>query len=271
MGQVPRLSNADIDRALAGGELYCHFQPRVSLASGEVLGAEALARWQHKDLGDLPPSVFLAAFQRQGRTQELTQFVINTALRACSTWHDAGRNFPVHVNLCADDLHFPGLAQTLEISLRKYDLTPRCVRLELKEEDYTNLSREARMRLRALLALGCTLAVQGPSDDHLRDVDELHFHEYQIRGGALLSLAEVLTPTRSGRLLGLIRAAKALNRETTAVGVETPAHVQTAIALGFDAAIGFAVAKPMALSSLLGWRPAREVDQVRDMGFTSSA
>ncbi len=266
-GQSHALTNADIDRGFAKGEFGCLFQPKLSLATGATLGAEALVRWRHPDLGELPPGVFLSYLRRQGRLQELTQFIFSDALQAATRWRAGGEIWPVQVNLCADDLRFPGLAQFFEIRLRRYDLPAEAVRLELSEKEMTTLGREARARLARLLSIGFSLALQGPSDTPYRESDDIPVSEFQLRGAALLGLAEALSTSRSGRVLGLIRAAKRMGRQTTAIGLEKMADVATAKALGFDAATGFALARPMALDDLLEWTAMRSSGRSQDLGL----
>ncbi len=264
--QTQGLTNADIDTAFARGEFCCVYQPKLDLTTGAILGAEALVRWHHERLGELPPGVFLSYLRRQGRLQELTQFVFSQALQAVARWRQSGEPWPVHINLCADDLCFPGLYQFFEIRLRRHSLPAEAVRLELPEADVAALGRQARGRLARLLSTGFSLALQGPSEVPCRENDEIPVAEFQLRGCALLGLAEALSDTRSGRVLGLIRAAKRLQRQTTAIGLETMVDVETARALGFDAATGFALARPMALDDLLEWVALRHAKQPRSSG-----
>jgi len=252
------LTNAQIDAAFANGEFDCVFQPKISLLNSKILGAEALVRWHHPELGEMPPSIFLSFLSQQGRMQELTARVFDRALAAAAQWHSQGQDWLVHVNLSADDLNFPGLAQALEIRLRHHQLAARFVRLELSEAQIGELSIMARERLVRLLEAGFSLALQGPSPKPFRDSDEFYVSEFQFRGTALLGLAEALSPTRSGRLLGMLRAAKRLDRETCAIGLDKITDLQTARALGFDAATGFSIARPMSLENFLKWASNRE-------------
>ena len=259
-GPDHRLTNTDIVRAFADAEFICLYQPKLSLATGSLLGAEALVRWHHGKLGELPAGVLLSYLRRQGRLQELTQFVIDKSLQAVSTWRREGENWPVHINLCAEDLRFPGLVQFMGIRLRRHHVPAEAVRFELFETEVAELGHEARARLIRLLGLGFTLAVQGPANVPVRESDEIPIAEFQLRGTALLGLAEALSDTHSGRVLGLLRAAKRLGRETTAIGLEKMVDIETARALGFDAATGFALAPPMALGDLLNWVKARRTE-----------
>jgi len=263
--QGRNLTNSDIDAAFARDEFDCVFQPKICLVSGKILGAEALVRWHHPDHGEMPPSIFLHYLGHQGRMQELTQRVFNCALGAAAIWGLEGHDWLVHVNLSADDLNFPGLAQTLEIELRRHGISATTIRIELSEQDVGRLSPSARNRLSRLIENGFSLAMQGPSPTPVRDSDQLTIAEFQLRGTALLGLAEAMSSTKSGRLLGLLRAAKMLGRQTSAIGLEKMVDLQTARALGFDAATGFAIARPMTLGDFSEWAANRQPPKFDDM------
>jgi len=258
------LANADLDMAFANDEFALVFQPKVDLATGKICGAEALCRWYHHSLGDLPPGVFISYMIRQGRLVELTRFTLTRGIEAAAAWHAEGHHFPVHINLSADDLNHGGLTQFLEMRLRHHGLSPQAVRIELSEAEVNNMPREARNNLRELLSTGVSLALQGPAEKAYHDSDEIPVAEFQLRGTALLGLAAALAEGQSGRVLGMIRAAKRLGRETTAIALETPLHVEMARDLGFDSATGYAFARPMPLEDLIYWADTRRPDAAPD-------
>ena len=115
------------------------------------------------------------------------------------------------------------------------------------------MDRAALSNLKDLTSFGVTLALQGPSEKPYRDSDDVPVAEFQLRGTALLGLASSLSEAQAGRVLGLLRAAKRLGREITAIALETERHVEMARELGFDSATGYAFAKPMPLEDLLYW------------------
>jgi len=247
------LTNADVDLGFAREEFALAFQPKVDLATGEIRGAEALARWYHHQLGELPPGLFVSFLERQGRLVELTRFALTRGIEAAAAWHAEGYRWPVHVNLCPGDLDLDGLKDFIEMRLRHHGLAPSVLRLELREAEVSAMDRAALSNLKDLTSFGVTLALQGPSEKPYRDSDDVPVAEFQLRGTALLGLASSLSEAQAGRVLGLLRAAKRLGRETTAIALETERHVEMARELGFDSATGYAFAKPMPLEDLLYW------------------
>jgi len=252
-GMGTELTNADVDLGFAREEFALAFQPKVDLATGQIRGAEALARWYHHQLGELPPGLFVSFLERQGRLVELTRFALTRGIEAAAAWHAEGYRWPVHVNLCPGDLTLDGLKEFIVMRLKHHGLPANVLRLELRETEVMAMGREALVNLQDILSMGVTLALQGPAEKAYRDTDEIPVAEFQLRGTALLGLASSLSEAQSGRVLGLLRAAKRLGRETTAIALETERHVQMARELGFDSATGFAFARPMPLEDLLYW------------------
>jgi diguanylate cyclase (GGDEF)-like protein len=131
---LERLSLAgELPRAVEGREFTVGFQPIVDLASGLAVGAEALTRWQHPDLGHLPPSTFLGLVERSGLLAPFTEAVIDRSLAAAATWHDAGFDLQVAVNVSPRSLADPGLPRTVLRALDRSGVDPRRLTLELTE------------------------------------------------------------------------------------------------------------------------------------------
>jgi diguanylate cyclase (GGDEF)-like protein len=131
---LERLSLAgELPRAVEGREFTVGFQPIVDLASGLAVGAEALTRWQHPDLGHLPPSTFLGLIERSGLLAPFTEAVIDRSLAAAATWHDAGFDLQVAVNVSPRSLADPGLPRTVLRALAHSGVDPRRLTLELTE------------------------------------------------------------------------------------------------------------------------------------------
>src|SRR5690606_9637683 len=102
-----RLTNRDIDLALEAGHLFLVFQPKIELATGQVLGAEAYVRWDHPDYGLMPPGLFLSFFERRERSVDLTSFVVAAAADTMVTWRARGQYWPISINLSGHDLNEP--------------------------------------------------------------------------------------------------------------------------------------------------------------------
>ncbi len=250
---TPSITNADIDRALGASEIVCVFQPRIHLQSGGLRGVESLARWQHPELGELKPNLFLPHVEQQGRMHEITARIIDCALETAAHYGHAGHSLRMHINLSAQDFAYPGISAAFAIRLRRHGLEAKSIRLELPERDLARLTRNGRARLSHLIELGFTLALQGLADKPVREDDALPIAEHQVSGIDLLGLADALQISGSGRLNGLMRAAKRMARTTTAIGLETPQDIELAKALGFDTGTGHALAAAMAAQDILDW------------------
>ncbi|MCZ2857956.1 putative bifunctional diguanylate cyclase/phosphodiesterase [Blastococcus sp. VKM Ac-2987] len=123
----------ELRRAIRDGELLVHYQPRVAVAGGRVLGVEALVRWQHPERGLVPPSEFVPLAEQTGLIRPLTEAVLDQALAACRQWRDAGLELTVGVNLSARSLLDAGLADQVAEQLRRHGLPPACLELEITE------------------------------------------------------------------------------------------------------------------------------------------
>lgn len=257
---TPHITNRDIDQAFDEGEIYCLYQPLIDLETGHVRGAEALVRWEHPEYGELLPRVFLPHVARQGRCHEITSRVIGLSLKAARDCIDLYPSFLMHINLGAEDFCDAALDAAFSTHLRRHAISPLQVRLDLSEHDFSQLTRKGRARLQGLLGRGFSLALEGPAHNPAREDDNLPVSEWQIKGGDLLGLANALSPSKSGRLNGLLRMAERINRETSAIGLGAIQDLEAARALGIRKASGHAIAAPMPRADLRSWvkdrRPA---------------
>lgn len=150
----------DLRLGIECGELVLHFQPRVSLTSGVVLGFEALVRWNHPVKGLVSPDRFIGVAEDTGLIVPLGAWVLEEACRRARQWQDAGLpSLRMSVNLSARQFIEPGLADTVERVLAATRLDPACLELEITESAVMHDTQKAIETLRALKKLGVTLAV----------------------------------------------------------------------------------------------------------------
>jgi diguanylate cyclase (GGDEF)-like protein len=123
----------ELPRAVEGREFTVGFQPIVDLATGYAVGAEALTHWQHPDLGHLPPATFLGLVERTGLLAPFTAAVLDRALAAAASWHAAGFDLQVAVNVSPRSLADPGLPRTVLSALSASGVDPQRLTLELTE------------------------------------------------------------------------------------------------------------------------------------------
>jgi diguanylate cyclase (GGDEF)-like protein/PAS domain S-box-containing protein len=140
-------------------ELLLHYQPKVDITTGHIVGVEALVRWQHPDLGLMPPDAFIPIAEESGLIVRLSAWVLDAALEQTRAWSDAGLpGIKVAINLSARDFS-PGLADRLQALLKQHDVSPSRVELEITEGMLTHSSDEVIAMMDSLTALGVSLSL----------------------------------------------------------------------------------------------------------------
>jgi len=243
-----------VRRALAGNELVLHYQPKVNMRTGEVVGVEALIRWQHPQKGLLPPAAFLPTIDTHPLAVDVGEWVIATALDQVEQWRCAGLDVPVSVNVCPRLLQREGFpARLKQIIERQPAVQPQRLTLEVLEssalEDLAGVSRIIEEC--QALGVGFSLDDFGTGYSSLTylkrlSVDQLKIDQSFVRG--MLEDTDDLTI-----LEGVISLAEAFRREVIAEGVETIAHGEMLLLLGCELAQGYGIARPMPAADLPAW------------------
>ena len=249
-----RESLEQIRKAFALGQFVLYYQPKVNMRTGQIVGAEALIRWQHPERGLLPPAAFLQAMEGHPISLEVGDWVIATALAQMSAWHAAGLDVPVSVNVAADQLQQPGFAQRLDSLLREQaDIPAHCLELEVLEtsalEDITQVSDI----MQACRALGVRFALDdfGTGYSSLTYLKRLPADMIKIDQSFVRDMLE--DSEDRAIVEGVVGLARVFRREVIAEGVETPAHGALLLQLGCELAQGYGVARPMPPHALPGW------------------
>ncbi|WP_259765564.1 bifunctional diguanylate cyclase/phosphodiesterase, partial [Pseudomonas protegens] len=150
----------ELRRAIERGELSLYFQPKISLSSHELVGAEALIRWHHPNFGDVPPEHFIPLAEENGMILLIGDWVLERACQQLHTWSQRYENFgPLSVNLAGAQLRQPNLLGRIEQLLRDYDLPPGLLQLEITENFIMSQAEEALEVLHQLKHLGMQLAI----------------------------------------------------------------------------------------------------------------
>jgi len=149
-------------RALDKNEFVLHYQPQVDARSNRLTGVEALLRWQHPDMGLVPPANFIPLLEETGMIEEVGQWVLETACRQSRQWHDAGWAYlHMSVNLSSRQFNNSGFIDTLHDIIQQTGINPEFLELELTE---SMLMRNASMTINALKSLN-ELGVRFAIDD----------------------------------------------------------------------------------------------------------
>lgn len=250
-----------IRRALAAHEFVLHYQPKVNMRTGKVIGAEALIRWQHPERGLLPPGLFLPVIENHPLIAEVGEWVIESALTQMEAWQESGLEIPVSVNVSAFELQQLDFVSRLCAQLAAHPcVKPSHLELEVLE---TSALQDVALSSRVLAA--CREAgVQISVDDfgtgysslvYLKRLpaDVLKIDQSFVRD--MPDEAENLTILR-----GILGLAEAFRRKVIAEGVETVDHGLMLLQLGCDFAQGHGIARPMPAQELPAWAATWRAD-----------
>lgn len=250
-----RLAASDIDLAFERNEFRLVFQPKVDLATSRMSGAEAFIRWQHPQYGLLPPGLFLDFIESEGRMPGLTSFVFNTAFAAAQTWTAQGRNWTISINVAPGTVTAPDFRQGLAQLLQKYGLKPQQVIIEIPERAVAQEPGILCDALNGVRAMGVQVALDGggivPVD--LTQFKPMPFNSIKVGGPASIRLAQRLGLKGKGAIAARMRYAKHFGMEAVAVGAEDEPTMAGLADVGFTAAQGIWIQKPLALDELLAW------------------
>lgn len=238
----------DVEEAIAGRQLRLEYQPVIRVATGELVGAEALVRWDHPTRGPIRPSVFIPHAERAGCVDRVTNFVVAEACRQASEWRRkglvAGSTFKLAVNISGSDLDGEHLVAHLRDQLGKHDLPGSCLVLEITETDLVSNLDRALDSLRELRTLDIDLAIDdfGVGESSLAN---LHRYPVDVVKIDRLFIARLDTdPDGKNMLRAVIDLSHAMGVSALAEGVETGAQARVLRELHVDLAQGFVFARP---------------------------
>lgn len=235
----------DLHRAVDRGELFLEYQPQVGLADRRIIGAEALVRWQHPELGVVPPIEFIPVAESSGLIDQIGKWVLRTACSQARDWQDRGLPaFPVSVNISAIQLRDPRFADGVSELLAELDLAPEYLELELTERVLMDGSPLVEKTLQTLSEMGVPISLDDfgkgyASLDYLRryplskvkiDQSFVHDIETNFKNATIVS--------------AVIALASKLGLMVIAEGVEPHELLQRLIAEGCEQAQGFYFSKP---------------------------
>jgi len=250
-----RLAPSDIDQAFQRNEFCVVFQPKVDLATRHMTGAEVFVRWQHPQYGLLPPGLFLDFIEAQGRMADMTGFVFRTALEGAQRWKAKGRDWSVSINVAPGTVTSEGFSEGLERLIHEYGVDPHKVVLEIPERAVAQEPDEMCEALLQVRAIGVHVALDGggivPVD--LSQFIPMPFTSIKVGGPASIRLAQRLGLKGKGAIAARLRFARQYSLEAVAVGAEEEATMAGLADVGFTAAQGIWIQKPLPLDELLAW------------------
>lgn len=236
----------DLRAALANNQLSLFYQPKVDIATGRVIGMEALIRWRHEERGYIPPSVFIPVAERCGLIVPLTKWVLDEACRQNRDWQDRDLNrIGVAVNVSALDLRRTDLTDTIANTLIRRGLSPQYLELEVTESMVMQDVDVVIGTLRRLRGLGVGISIDdfGTGYSSLAYLKRFPVKRLKIDRSFVQDVAD----GREGHVIPkvIIDLAHALGVKVVAEGVESAAQYEALRDLGCDEVQGYFAGRPM--------------------------
>ena len=270
-----RSHNESLERirlALAHGEFVLHYQPKVNMRSGQVIGAEALIRWQHPERGLLSPVAFLPIIEDHPLSVSVGEWVIDQALCQVERWRAAGLVLPVSVNIAARQLQQPTFFSRLCAILAEHpQLHPGCIELEILETSALQDMAQVSQVIEDCAQIGVNFSLDdfGTGYSSLTYLKRLRVTMIKIDQSFVRDMLD--DPDDMAILQGVIGLAASFKRLVIAEGVETVGHGTLLLQLGCDLAQGYGIARPMPGDNLPAWASSwRPEPDWFDMPFLDS-
>jgi diguanylate cyclase (GGDEF)-like protein len=244
---------ADLREALEARELELHYQPKADLRTGDVIGVEALLRWNHPERGLLSPEEFLPLAEQTALMRNITRYVLDEALGQLSRWWHQGLRIHAAVNLSAPDLYDRGFAQILKESIEAHDVPPRALLIEVTESVLMADPSRAATTLLSLAGLGVGVSLDdfGTGYSSLVHLKRLPVTEVKIDRSFVLRMD--VNEDDAAIVRSIIDLASALGLRTVAEGVETREAWDRLAVYGCDVAQGWYLAKAMPAGPVTDW------------------
>ncbi|MEW5892480.1 MAG: EAL domain-containing protein [Pseudomonadota bacterium] len=254
----PALGVVDLLEGLERNQFTAYLQPKVDARTLEVIGVEALARWEHPVHGVVSPGAFIALAEQNGLIEILTMAIFRHAIEAGSALHRQGYKLKIAVNYSAQSFGSLELPEFIVATTQAAGLDPHYLIIEVTESGLMHDPTVALDVLSRLRLKGVNLAIDdfGTGYSSIDQLRRLPFSELKIDQGFVRGADQ--DPMARSILESSVEMAKKLNLTTVAEGVETPEDLEVVRRLGCDLVQGYLIAKPMALNDLIAWMQRRQ-------------
>jgi diguanylate cyclase (GGDEF)-like protein len=244
---------ADLRQAIARREIILYYQPQVAIATGEVTGFEALARWRHEQRGWIPPGEFIPVAERMGLIKPLTACLVELAARQLVAWQGAGIVIPVAVNVSMRNLLDPRFPPTLRDIVASTGTEARRIKLEITESALMTEPARVLETMNELRELGFGFSIDdfGTGYSSLAYLQRLPVEEIKIDRSFVGELAN--NAGNEAIVRATIELAGGLGLDVVAEGVEDEPTWQDLRRLGCSTAQGYFLSRPMPAGEVEGW------------------
>jgi diguanylate cyclase (GGDEF)-like protein len=244
---------SELGKAIREDQLCLYYQPKVKLDSKTFYGFEALLRWNHPELGFVPPNDFIPIAEVTSLIHPLTAWVLEKSIAQCCLWHSQGLHLSVAVNLSARNLLDENMPKLVRNLLQKYGLPANYLELEITESSIMSDPARALRVLQQLHDLGTQLSIDdfGTGYSSLAYLKKLPVQTLKIDYSFIRNMLE----DKQDELIveSTIHLAHSLSLKVVAEGVENAALIERLSAMGCDEAQGYHIGRPMALAQIDEW------------------
>lgn len=241
----------DLRNAVIRKEFVLHYQPKVSCASGQIVGVEALVRWQHPRRGLVQPDQFISLLEETGLIVSVGRWVLETASRQALLWQEAGFNLPsVSVNLSARQLQSDTLLDDVAKTIAASGLPPACLDLEITESMLMQNAEQAIITLSSLKAMGVTLSLDdfGTGYSSLAYLKRFPLDAVKVDRSFVRDI--VADSDDASITRAVITMAHHLKLKVVAEGVETAEQLAMLISHQCDVIQGYFFSRPLAVDAM---------------------
>lgn len=244
---------SDLREALHNNQTQLYYQPKTSLATGKVVGVEALIRWHHPERGWVPPIDFVPMAEKTGVIKHLTRWVVDQAMNDLKALHEIDPELTISVNISARDLSSPELIGLFETRIKRYQLKAEQVIIELTETAAMDDPHRGLKALNELTAIGLKLSIDdfGAGYSSLSYLKKLPASEIKLDR----TLLQDIESSDSARMIveTAISMGQGLGYRVVAEGIETEKSAHLLESLGAEMLQGYWICPPKSLEDLKAW------------------
>ena len=232
--------------SLEDHQFQIYLQPKICLHDGTLAGAEALVRWKHPEKGMISPGEFIPLFEKNGFITQMDQYVWEQTCVLIKEWKAKGYPVvPVSVNVSRADFYITDLTEYMDVLVRKYDLQPSDLHLEVTESVYTENPIQILHMIEGLRSRGFVIELDdfgsGYSSLNMLNQMELDIMKLDMK----FIQSEMMKPEDQGILRFIIDLAHSMKLSVVAEGIETGEQVERIKKLGCDYAQGYFFSRPV--------------------------
>lgn len=243
----------DLHQALERNELELFYQPQISLSQGKVIGMEALLRWNHPQLGQVPPATFIPVAEEVGLIGQISRWVLDTSCAQLARWRQAGhRDVRLSINLSPHDFGHRDIVSSIVTCLTQHDVPASQIELEITESMMMNDSAGVATKVRQLREAGIGVAIDdfGTGYSALAYLQKFPVSTLKIDRSFVRELDVTMTNPIISAITGIARG---FNLQIIAEGVERPEQADALKALGCDVMQGYLFARPASAGEAEAW------------------